>query len=448
MTLPEQVAALEAALKDFDPQKRAEALAQLAVLAQDGAVQLAVDKEVANLHCHTFFSFNAYGYSPSGLAWLAKKSGYRHMGIVDFDVLDGVDEFLEACELLSVRGSAGMETRVTIPEFESREINSPGEPGVAYYLGVGFTSSQAPPEVRLILDDLRQRAAHRNRMVVERTNDYLDPVRIDYDEEVIPLTPGGNPTERHIVQAYVRAAERELADPSTFWAEKLGISKDQAQEVMQDRAKFQNLVRMKLMKKGGPGYIQPTPDTFPTLKEVNRLIVGCGAIPCAGWLDGTSRGEQDMEELLHLLVGQGVGVLNIVPDRNWNIPDEKVRAQKVKNLYAVVELAGELDLPLNVGTEMNSYGQRWVDDFEAAELQPVREAFLEGADFMYGHTVMQRALGMGYESPWAKENFPGRRERNEFYRKVGRQVAPGKEGIDIVRSLRRNALREEFLRVS
>jgi hypothetical protein len=57
------------------------------------------------------------------------------MGIVDFDVLDGVDEFLDACELVGVRGSAGIETRVFLPEFATREINSPGEPGV--YLPYG-----------------------------------------------------------------------------------------------------------------------------------------------------------------------------------------------------------------------------------------------------------------------------------------------------------------------
>ena len=78
------------------------------------------------------------------------------MGIVDFDVLDGVDEFLDACDLVGVRGSAGIETRVFVPEFADREINSPGEPGVCYHMGIGFTSSQVPDGVAPILADLRQ----------------------------------------------------------------------------------------------------------------------------------------------------------------------------------------------------------------------------------------------------------------------------------------------------
>ncbi|MCB0130129.1 MAG: hypothetical protein KDD78_04750, partial [Caldilineaceae bacterium] len=75
-----------------------------------------------NMHCHTFYSFNAYGLSPMALAWLARREQYAALGIVDFDVLDGVDEFLDACEQLDVRGSAGIETRVFVPEFADREI--------------------------------------------------------------------------------------------------------------------------------------------------------------------------------------------------------------------------------------------------------------------------------------------------------------------------------------
>ena len=99
------------------------------------------------MHCHTFFSFNAYGHSPASLAWLGRKHGFKLMGIVDFDVLDGIDEFLEACEVVDLRCSAGIETRVFIPEYASQEINSPGEPGVCYHMGIGFTSSRVPQAV-------------------------------------------------------------------------------------------------------------------------------------------------------------------------------------------------------------------------------------------------------------------------------------------------------------
>jgi len=390
------------------------------------------------MHCHTFFSFNAYGHSPTSLAWLAKRRGFRLMGIVDFDVLDGVDEFLDACELVGVRGSAGIETRVFLPQFATREINSPGEPGVYYHMGIGFTSSQAPETAASILDDLRQRAARRNRGMAKRINAYLTPVTIDYERDVLPLTPGGNATERHMVvalyyavqhSAHMRATERIVPTPVEFWADKLNLEPGRVATLMGDTPKFQNLIRAKLMKRGGVGYVQPSPDTFPTVEEFHQLIVACGALPCAAWLDGASEGEQAIEELLDLLISKGVVALNIIPDRNWNIADPETRRVKVQNLYDVVQLAQELALPLNVGTEMNSFGQKLVDDFDAPELAPVRQAFLDGAYFIYGHTVMHRALGMGYQSEWAEAHLSSRRERNHFYTRVGYHVPPGKASM-------------------
>jgi hypothetical protein len=415
------LAELEARLNDFDPQVRRTALQELAALAGEGAIPLPPEMEVANMHCHTFFSFNAYGYSPSALAWLARKHGFKLMGIVDFDVLDGVDEFLQACDLLGVRGSAGMETRVYIPEFSTREINSPGEPGIFYYMGIGFTSSQVPDAVAHVLTALKQRARRRNLDIIERVNDYLAPVTIDYEQDVLPLTPAGNPTERHIVMAYAIAAARMLPSPAHFWAAKLGLRVEQTTELMGDVPAFHNLIRARLMKRGGVGYVLPSPDMFPTVEEVNELILACEALPCATWLDGTSEGEQAIEELLELLTGKGVVALNIIPDRNWNIADEGVKRVKLQNLYHVVRLAQELNLPLIVGTEMNSPGQKIIDDFDAPELQPVRQAFLDGAYFIYGHTLMQRTQGRGYQSRWAREHFPSRRQRNEFYIQAGRR---------------------------
>ena len=416
---------LETQLNDFLPARRTQALqALLASGAPAGARQPAV-----NLHCHTFFSFNAYGYSPSGVAWLARQRGFKAAGIVDFDVLDGVDEFLEACELLAVRGSAGMETRVFIPEFASREINSPGEPGVYYYMGIGFPSSQPPVTAAPILADMRRRAEERNRTMLARINAFLSPVTVDYDREVLPLTPVGNATERHMLAAILQATAGRFPDPVPFWAEKLQLAPEQVAAQIGDAVKFPNTLRAKLMKRGGVGYVQPGADTFPSLENVTQLIVACGALPCATWLDGTSAGEQASEELLGLLISKGVAALNIIPDRNWNISDPDMRRLKLQKLYEIVTLAGKLDLPLNVGTEMNAPGQKLVDDFDVPELAPVRQAFLDGADFIYGHTVLQRVAGLGYQSEWAGEHLPTRRERNAFFTQAGRLAISGRTGM-------------------
>jgi hypothetical protein len=425
MPANQDIKMLEADLNSFEPQVRAEALQRLIALVERGDIELSGPTEVANMHCHTFFSFNGYGHSPTSLAWLAKRQGIKLMGIVDFDVLDAVDEFLTACDIAGLRGSAGIETRVYIPEFSTREINSPGEPGISYHMGIGFTSGQAPAAVTPILTAMRRRATERNQGMLARVNDHLSPVTIDYEHDVLPLTPKGNPTERHMLAVYLQAAERIGSDQVTFWADKLDMTSEQIVALIDDKPKFQNVVRAKLMKQGGVGYVQPNPETFPTVEEFHQLIIACGALPCAAWLDGTLAGEQTIKELLALLISKGVVALNIIPDRNWNITDPDAKRLKVQKLYEVVELAQKLDLPLNVGTEMNAYGQKLVDDFDAPELAPLRDAFLDGAYFIYGHTVAQRTLGFGYQSEWAQNHFPTRRERNAFYTQLGRRVEPG-----------------------
>jgi len=459
------------------------ALAELVARADRGEIALWPETDVVNMHCHTFFSFNGYGHSPASLAWLAKKRGFRAIGIVDFDVLDAVDEFLTACDMADVRGSAGIETRVFIPEFATRVINSPGEPGVYYHMGIGFVAGQvADPGAAAILADMRAQAERRNREMLARLNAHLDPVTLDYERDVLPLTPAGNATERHMLAAFIRAAEnltlrppfpstgsgqalsgngetaslpqRESYSPlltgegqgvRSFWAEKLGLPVELVAAAFGDYARFANLVRARLMKRGGVGYVAPSPAAFPAVDAFHTMILACGALPCATWLDGMSEGERDIDELLALLIEQGVVALNIIPDRNWNLADPETRALKVGKLYEVVEKAQALDLPLNVGTEMNTPGQKLVDDFDAPELAPVRDAFLDGAHFIYGHTVMQRGLGLSYQSRWAQMHLPTRRARNAFYTAVGYRVPPGRAGLARLGSLDPACMPDEIL---
>lgn len=419
MTVSEQT------LNSFDRTTRQQALAQL--LAQQPTAPVS-PIEIANMHCHTFFSFNAYGYSPSGLAWLARQRGWKLMGLIDFDVLDGVDEFLAACDAADVRGSCGIETRVFFPEFGTRETSSPGEPGVFYHIGLGFTSSQPPAAALPMLIDLRRRSRERNLGVVSRVNAHLAPVTVDYEQDVLPLTPAGNATERHMVEAYIQAVESKTDDAAAFWANRLAMTRSEVDKMMSTPASYRNTVRMKLMKKGGVGYVQPDSGSFPALDAVTEFIVQCGALPCHGWVDGFSEGEQAQDELLNTLIAKGIVIANIVPDRNWNIADPAVRKQKVKKLYEYVETCAALDLPLNVGTEMNSPGNKLMDDFDTPELLPVRQPFMDGAYFIYGHTVMQRHHHMGYHSAWTKAALSTRRERNAFYTAVGKATPPGAAG--------------------
>ena len=369
-----------------------------------------------NLHAHTFFSYNAYGYSPSRYALLAREAGLTMAGIVDLDVLDGLSEFLEAGRLLGLRTCVSIESRVYVPEFATRVINSPGEPGIAYHMGVGFTKPIDHPFLAKTVYIAQQRI----RDMIGRVNGYLSPATLIFEDDVLPLTPNGNATERHLCEAYERKAVAlfpRAAERASFWKAKLG-------DAPAEGAPLQGLIRSKTMKKGGPGYVQPDSGSFPKLCDMNRFVLHAGAIPTFAWLDGMSEGEQAIEEFFEVGIASGAAALNIIPDRNFT---PGVKDQKLRNLYDVVALAEERGFPIVVGTEMNAPGSKFAVSFETEELKPLMPAFLKGAHVVYGHTVLQGRAGMGYLSAWAKDTFRTVTEKNVFYERVGRELQPAAE---------------------
>lgn len=413
---------LHSQLNDFNIDIRTKALSALA----DCAAPAPGSKGWVNLHCHTFYSYNGYGYSPSAVAWVAREYALAVAGIVDFDVLDAVDEFRAACDQLGIRGTAGIETRIFIPEFGDKVINSPGEPGIAYHMGMGFTANNVGDPA--MLAKLKGVAQDRNKGIIERVNPALDPVCVSYEDDLIPLAPKGNPTERHLCAAYRAKGEEVFPDAlerAAFWAEKLSTDPEGIAAILDDEPKLEALIRAKTMKRGGVGYVQPDTSTFPTLVAFNQFVIDGGGIPTCAWLDGTTDGEQDMERLLQLQISAGVEAINIVPDRNWNIADPETKATKVAELERVIALATSHDLPIVVGTEMNAPGLPHVDNFDAPELAPHLALFNEGAHIVYGHTVLQGAACMGYTSPWSKEYFSDRGTKNRFYAAIGRAHTPG-----------------------
>jgi hypothetical protein len=407
---------LERQLDSFDPAQRRSALAALWRLAADGTLTLPPPGTAVNLHAHTFFSYNARGYSPSKFAWLARKAGLAAAGIVDFDVLDGLEEFLDAGRLLGLKTCVSLESRVFVPEFASRVINSPGEPGIAYHMGVGFTSAAPRP----FLAQMREAAARRTRDLLARVNRYLHPVELDYEQDVLSITPLGNPTERHLCEAFERKAAALFPEPparAAFWKDKLG-------DAPPDGAKLQNLIRARTMKKGGVGYVQPGEGAFPLMADMNRFVLESGAIPTLAWLDGASEGEQHIGELFQVAIASGAAALNLIPNRNYT---PGLRDWKLQNLHEVIALAEKHHFPILVGTEMNSPGDKFVDSFETPELKPLLPVFLRGAHIFYAHSVLQRQSGLGYLSQWAADTFTTLPAKNEFFEKLGRELQPGKE---------------------
>jgi hypothetical protein len=417
MTRPSE---LENRLDSFDPNERREALRD--VIAQAG--DLGPQGRNVNMHCHSFFSYNAFGWSPTRIAWEARKRGFHGVGLCDFDVLDGLEEFLQAAEALGLRATVNLETRAFLKEYAQIDVNSPGEPGVAYVMGAGFANELPPdsPEAAT-LDGFRQGARERNVALIDRINARLPEIAVDYERDVLPRTPLGGATERHIVAAYVdQARERHGGGEglAAFWAELLGLEAAEIEGLLADRPTLEEKARSRLAKRGGLGYIQPSIDTFPPVDDFLAWVAACRAVPMATWLDGTCAGESDGREMLERMAAKGAAAVNLIPDRNWRISEPKDRAIKRANLREIVEIANDMRLPVNIGTELNKGGQPVVDDLGGKVLSEFEETFLRGAQVLVGHTILLRYADFSYIDEKADAEFGGDvGKKNDFFAAVG-----------------------------
>jgi len=430
---PEQTNRLIQKLNSFNYTERMAALTQLQNLVRFKKEE----QQNVNLHFHSFYSYNAEFWSPARIAWEAGKNALYASGIIDFDVLSGLAEFFEAGELLGLRTSVGIETRAFLNEYADKEIDSPGEPGVSYIAGTGFSKMpEKNSNQALTLDKYSQQAAKRNIGLIQRINQHVPEISLYYDE-VMPLTPSGNATERHIISAYIQKASEVFTDRNellAFWSRVLELESATVKELNAVSHKFEDVVRSKFAKKGGFGYVQPSPGTFPPVEDFFDFVKSCGAIPMESWLDGTSEGEKDGKALLELSKSKGAAALNLIPDRNWNIADSELKAIKMRNLKNIIEYAVRMDMPVHIGTEMNKKGLPFVDDLKGADLSPYKEIFLDGARIIMGHTLFSRFAGFGYVGEEAESEFVSLKERNAFFASAG--ALPG------INSKIANALRE------
>ena len=411
---------LQTRLNSFDADERREALLAL----KDSAATGRNNFYNVNMHFHSFYSYNSDGWSPSMIAWQSHQAGLYAAGLCDFDVLDGQNEFLEAGRILGLRATVNLETRAFLKEYSDSDINSPGEPGVTYIMGAGFAADLVKGSQQAkTLSFYRQKARQRNEDLIDRINAKLGRIAVDYEHDVLPLTPSGAATERHIISAYLNKSIQSFpaaSDLNAFWTDVLALGTEDIAKLMNDRSNAEVAIRSKLAKRGGFGYVQPSEDTFPVVDDFIDWVSSCRAIPMTTWLDGTSNGEADPRAMLECMQSKGAVALNIVPDRNWNIADPETKKIKLDNLRSIVDVAVDMNIPINIGTEMNKDGQPLFDDLTGRELALFRDEFVKGAQVMVGHSILLKYADFSYVDDKVQAHFSSDlKAKNIFFASVG-----------------------------
>jgi hypothetical protein len=188
---------------------------------------------------------------------------------------------------------------------------------------------------------------------------------------------------------------------------------------MNNTPAFEDAIRSKLTKNGGIGYEAPSDKTFPPVDEFIQWVIRAGGMPMIAWLDGTSSGEADPALLLECQASKGAASLNIIPDRNWNITDPVKQEAKVKNLEAVIRVANAMQMPINIGTEMNKDGLPYADDLRGPVLKRFAKEFIEGAEVMIGQALLSRYAGISFLSEHAKGAFGNREKQIKAFSRIG-----------------------------
>ena len=305
-----------------------------------------------NLHIHTNESFSVFR-SPTEAVWQAVREGVAVLGINDHYTIAGHEEFRKACEAARIPATFSMEAVAMDREAEARGelTNDPGNPGRTYLCAKGVT--RVPPDDSPAMKNLSRMRAE----LEQRNREMTDKVRKLFRErmnvegptwdDVLGLTPRGNATERHISKA-VLLRLREVAGTTGSALTDLVARLCEAEPGSDDDASLQNLIRSKLLKAGGPCFVQESPDAFLAIEDMRDLFLAFGAIPTYPVLaNPITERERDIAALLDRLEAMNIFTLEVIPHRNTK-----------ERLAEVIDTAKERHWPVFNGTEHNTPERR------------------------------------------------------------------------------------------
>ncbi|MEM4736926.1 MAG: hypothetical protein QXD41_03570 [Nitrososphaeria archaeon] len=263
---------------------RLEAIKELKSLEKKGVLPVPKNCGGVNVHVHTNESFS-YFRSPCELVWNGYNAGLEVLGINDHYTVNGHKEFGEACKILGLKAAFSIE--IIAMHYEAKKngerTNDPINPGRTYLCGKGVVHSLKPDSPgKKLLETVKAAFRKRCELMTEKVNELLKDIDSSLNlsfNDVIKLTPRGNVTERHIAQAIAELINNSFSEMKyrkIFLKKFLGEFKEE--EILNEDL-FQNLIRNRILKAGGPAYVEEPPEAFPSIKDTVQLFLEFGAIP-------------------------------------------------------------------------------------------------------------------------------------------------------------------------
>ena len=309
-----------------------------------------------NAHIHTPYSFSSF----SGLEQafeMAVEENVKVLGINDFYVTDGYDEFAELAVRNNIYPLFNIEAIALSKELQERDIrvNDPGNPGRIYICGKGLNYPTTLKGLHLeMLESVKDESQRQIMEMLEKLNAWLKEIDMNFAlsyQDVRSRFARRLVRERHIAQALRHAVFECFADDAS--------RKEALQKIygglptrvdVNDEAALENELRNNLLKSGKKAFVPEDEKAFLSVEQMRDIIIEAGGMPCYPVLLDDADGniteyESDKERLFRSLTDLNIGCIELIPQRN-----------RLEILEPFVRFFYEKGFTITFGTEHNAPG--------------------------------------------------------------------------------------------
>lgn len=365
-----------------------------------------------NGHIHTPYSFSAFPEMNTAFE-MAKMENIAVLGINDFYVTDGYEDFHDGCVRNGLFPLFNIEFIGLMKEEQKKgiRINDPNNPGRIYFSGKGL---DYPFETGWIqkrqMRNVRRESQNQIKAMIVKLNQLIqkenptlyisyDLVKNEFARELV--------RERHIAKALRMMASRRFPEPERQldFFEKLYGKKSKAG--ISDSAALENEIRSNLLKNGGAAFVEEDQNSFLDLNKIIRIIISSGGIPCYPVLLDDPSGkmtefESDKEKLYNTLKELRVECIELIPGRNdINILRDFVNFFHEKGF--IIIFGTEHNTPDLIPLTVTARGGVPLDD-------SLKKIAWEGASVIAAHQYLRADGRQGYVLPGGRHSTDQRNE--------------------------------------